>query len=200
MGRSAPCAKLHRRRHGVTNFRKTCPSRQCHTRAYKNLFSKDVGKLVFIPHYSRYQDRYGIYFGTAGATVTPPACPPPTGGSGGAGGSSASGGAAGDNPGSGGAALGGAPGLGGAGGGSAIGGASTAGSATGGAAVGTGGAPSAAWQAPHRAAGARRATTVLFVRDQQGPRRRPMVTRRLDGTGIRGAPSARQRRFASNEL
>ncbi|MES1179411.1 MAG: beta-L-arabinofuranosidase domain-containing protein [Myxococcales bacterium] len=107
------------------------------------------GKLVFIPHYSRYQDRYGIYFklsGTAGATVTPPACPPPTtGGAGGAGGSSgasASGGAGGDNPGSGGAELGGTPGLGGAGGaGSAIGGASTAGTATGGGAVGTGGSP-----------------------------------------------------------
>ena len=34
-------------------------------------------KLTFIPHYSRYQDRYGIYFklaGTAGGTVTTPVC------------------------------------------------------------------------------------------------------------------------------
>ncbi len=34
-------------------------------------------KLTFIPHYSRYQDRYGIYWklaGTTGSTVSPPAC------------------------------------------------------------------------------------------------------------------------------
>jgi uncharacterized protein len=34
-------------------------------------------KLTFIPHYSRYQDRYGIYFklaGTAGGTVPTPTC------------------------------------------------------------------------------------------------------------------------------
>jgi DUF1680 family protein len=36
-------------------------------------------KLVFIPHYSRYEDRYGIYWklaGTAGGSVSPPVCPP----------------------------------------------------------------------------------------------------------------------------
>ena len=35
------------------------------------------GKLVFIPHFSRYQDRYGIYWklaGTAGSAVSAPAC------------------------------------------------------------------------------------------------------------------------------
>ncbi|MES1208448.1 MAG: beta-L-arabinofuranosidase domain-containing protein, partial [Pseudomonadota bacterium] len=54
-------------------------------------------KLTFTPQYQRYQDRYGIYFklaGTAGATVTPPACPAAgTGGvSGGAGGATGGGG------------------------------------------------------------------------------------------------------------
>ena len=50
-------------------------------------------KLTFIPHYSRYQDRYGIYFklsGSAGAEVTAPPCPPPTEGAGGSGGAPAS--------------------------------------------------------------------------------------------------------------
>ena len=51
------------------------------------------GKLVFIPHYSRYQDRYGIYWilsGAAGGTATPNvACPDlGTGGLGDAGASS----------------------------------------------------------------------------------------------------------------
>ncbi|MGE5788177.1 MAG: glycoside hydrolase family 127 protein [Myxococcales bacterium] len=35
-------------------------------------------KLAFVPHFSRYKDRYGIYWklaGTTGATVSPPACP-----------------------------------------------------------------------------------------------------------------------------
>jgi hypothetical protein len=84
-------------------------------------------KLTFIPHYSRYQDRYGIYFkmsGTAGAAVTAPTCPPPTGGAGGAGGESGSGGAPAGVSGTGNGAAGadvggatgsaGAPGLGGA--------------------------------------------------------------------------------------
>jgi MYXO-CTERM domain-containing protein len=92
------------------------------------------GRLLFIPHYSRYQDRYGIYFklsGAAGAMMTAPPCPT-TGSSGGVGGS---GGAVGGDPG-GGAAVGGTQERGGAaGGGNAIAGASTAGSA----AVGTGG-------------------------------------------------------------
>jgi len=55
------------------------------------------GKLTFIPHYSRYQDRYGIYFklsGSAGTAVTAPPCPA-TGGMGGAGGSAGAGGAGG---------------------------------------------------------------------------------------------------------
>ena len=102
------------------------------------------GKLTFIPHFSRYQDRYGIYFklsGSAGAAVTPPACPVTggsggtTGGSGGApagvAGSSATGGDLG-----GGAVVGGQPGLGGAptsGSGNASGGAGNTGNALGGA-------------------------------------------------------------------
>ncbi len=52
-------------------------------------------KLTFSPHYQRYLDRYGIYFilsGTAGATVSTPACPIGTGGAGGAAGKSGSGG------------------------------------------------------------------------------------------------------------
>jgi uncharacterized protein len=76
------------------------------------------GKLVFIPHYSRYQDRYGIYFklaGTAGGSATTTVtCPTGSGGSGGG----ADGGVAGA-PGSGGAAGGTGTGRGGAGGGSA---------------------------------------------------------------------------------
>ena len=57
------------------------------------------GKLVFIPHYSRYQDRYGIYFelsGTSGGTTTTNlVCPTVTAGTGepgGAGGASGVGG------------------------------------------------------------------------------------------------------------
>jgi DUF1680 family protein len=54
-------------------------------------------KLVFIPHYSRYQDRYGIYWilsGTAGGSATTNlVCPTvEIGGTGGAGGSTGSGG------------------------------------------------------------------------------------------------------------
>ena len=57
-------------------------------------------KLVFIPHYSRYKDRYGIYWklaGTAGGTATTTVtCPTvSTGGTGGAGGAPGSGGATG---------------------------------------------------------------------------------------------------------
>ena len=97
-------------------------------------------KLTFIPHYSRYQDRYGIYFklsGSAGAAVTVPPCPA-TGGSGGSGGASSAGGAPGGVSGSSNATAGsdaggaanasGAAGLGAApfgGSGSAIGGASS---------------------------------------------------------------------------
>ena len=58
------------------------------------------GKLIFIPHYSRYKDRYGIYFklaGTAGGTVSSTVTCPVVAGAGGAGGgdSGASGGAGG---------------------------------------------------------------------------------------------------------
>jgi DUF1680 family protein len=57
------------------------------------------GKLVFIPHYSRYKDRYGIYWkltGTAGGTAsTAVTCPSGTGGSGGTGGSTGAGGSTG---------------------------------------------------------------------------------------------------------
>jgi uncharacterized protein len=53
-------------------------------------------KLVFTPHYTRYKDRYGIYFnlsGTTGAAATPTlVCPPVGDGSGGSGGSGGAGG------------------------------------------------------------------------------------------------------------
>lgn len=53
------------------------------------------GKLIFVPHFSRYQDRYGIYWklaGTAGAAVPVTACPTTggTSGTGGAGGATGS--------------------------------------------------------------------------------------------------------------
>ncbi len=54
-------------------------------------------KLTFIPHFSRYQDRYGIYWklaGTTGAAVSPPACPT-TGGTSGTGGAGSTGGSGG---------------------------------------------------------------------------------------------------------
>ena len=73
------------------------------------------GKLVFIPHYSRYKDRYGIYWlmsGTTGGTATAAlSCPAVTAGGGGSDGGS--GGAGGSVGGSGGAA--GSIGTGGAG-------------------------------------------------------------------------------------
>jgi DUF1680 family protein len=63
----------------------------------KNTDSDD--KLVFIPHYSRYQDRYGIYWklsGTPGSAVTAtPVCPSVSGGSAGSAGAGGSGGAGG---------------------------------------------------------------------------------------------------------
>jgi MYXO-CTERM domain-containing protein len=105
-------------------------------------------KLVFTPHYARYQDRYGIYWklsGTAGGTATttvtcPVLTPGDGGGTGGAGGAPGQGGASGGGGATGGSAQGGRPagGTGGAitgDGGSATGGAQ----ATGGATVGTGG-------------------------------------------------------------
>jgi hypothetical protein len=76
-------------------------------------------KLTFIPHYSRYKDRYGIYWklaGTAGGTATTTVtCPTvSTGGTGGAGGATGGGGSTGtpDAP----SATGGQSGSGGAGG------------------------------------------------------------------------------------
>jgi MYXO-CTERM domain-containing protein len=109
------------------------------------------GKLLFIPHYSRYQDRYGIYFtlsGTPGAAATAPPCPPPTNGgsdSGGSGGALAAGGSpssAGGTGGAGGAgAVAGTPAAGGAA--SASGGSTAiAGAATGGASASAAGAGS----------------------------------------------------------
>jgi MYXO-CTERM domain-containing protein len=104
------------------------------------------GKLVFIPHFSRYKDRYGIYWlmsGTSGGTATPNVVCPKLGtdGSGGAGGSGGSGGGAGGGVGGGGAAgataKGGADGS--AGGGREAG-AGTAGVGAGGTTKGSGGA------------------------------------------------------------
>jgi MYXO-CTERM domain-containing protein len=99
------------------------------------------GKLVFIPHYSRYKDRYGIYWklsGTAGGTATTAVtCPTvSTGGSGGTGGASGSGGIDGSAGRSGGSDAG--PGSGGAGASSA-GGAGGAQSAGGQPGAGSGG-------------------------------------------------------------
>ncbi len=106
-------------------------------------------KLVFIPHYSRYLDRYGIYWklsGTAGGTAsTTVTCPSVgTGGTGGAGGSGGAGsGGGGSAGGSGnrdaGSGSGGA-GPGGAGGSGATGGAQASGGRTGSGGSGTGGA------------------------------------------------------------
>jgi hypothetical protein len=105
-------------------------------------------KLVFIPHYSRYKDRYGIYWklsGTAGGTATTTVtCP--TVGTGGTGGSSGSGGATGGSGG-----IAGTSGRSGSGGTTSSGGAttsqggaggatSTGGSRDSGGASGTGGA------------------------------------------------------------
>jgi hypothetical protein len=121
-------------------------------------------KLTFIPHYSRYQDRYGIYFqlaGTAGGTV-PAATPcPPMGGAGGGngtagatssaggGGSSVGGATSSGEAGTGtGTATAGQPGLGGAptgGSGSSVGGAG---------AVVAAGAPSSAGGSAGNSAGA----------------------------------------------
>ena len=96
-------------------------------------------KLTFIPHYSRYLDRYGIYWklsGTAGGTATTTVtCP--TVGTGGTGGSSGSGGATGGSGG-----IAGTSGRSGSGGTTSSGGAtSTGGSRGSGGASGSGGAP-----------------------------------------------------------
>lgn len=89
-------------------------------------------KLAFVPHFSRYKDRYGIYWklaGTTGAAVSPPACPASGGTSG-----TNTGGNSGDPGGSGNIGFGGSGGR----GSSAV---STPSSAeTGGSTVGLGGA------------------------------------------------------------
>jgi MYXO-CTERM domain-containing protein len=77
----------------------------------KNTDSDD--KLVFIPHYSRYQDRYGIYWklsgGAGGTTMTTATCPVVTaGGPGGSGGMTGGGGQGGGGVGGGGIGSGGA--------------------------------------------------------------------------------------------
>jgi MYXO-CTERM domain-containing protein len=90
------------------------------------------GKLTFIPHYSRYQDRYGIYFklsGTAGSAVPAPACPPPGDPTGAAGSGGAAAGVAGSSNASAGGDSGGAANVGGAQG---LGGAFAAGNGSGG--------------------------------------------------------------------
>jgi DUF1680 family protein len=93
------------------------------------------GKLVFIPHYSRYQDRYGIYWilsGTAGGTATTNVvCP--TVGTSGTGGSSGSGGS------TGGTGKGGAGGATSTGAGGATAGSGGSTSSGGGGAAGSGG-------------------------------------------------------------
>ena len=97
-------------------------------------------KLVFVPHYARYQDRYGIYWklsGTAGGTATTTVvCPTGPGGAGGAGGSTGVGGATGS---------GGVIGSGGraGGGGVAAGGGTTA---AGGSRAGAGGTGGRQWR------------------------------------------------------
>jgi uncharacterized protein len=95
-------------------------------------------KLTFIPHYSRYLDRYGIYFklaGTAGGSVPDGGvCPAGTGGASGSGG--ATGGGSGGRTGSGGSGAGGAGGSGGGGKGGAQSGGAGGSAAAGGAAAG----------------------------------------------------------------
>jgi MYXO-CTERM domain-containing protein len=93
--------------------------------------------LVFVPHYSRYKDRYGIYWklsGTAGGTVSSAVVCPPTGAGGSSGGGGTGGGAGGvaGAGGRGGGAAGSTTGTGGSGGLSGSGGASASGGAGGG--------------------------------------------------------------------
>ena len=74
------------------------------------------GKLLFIPHYSRYKDRYGIYWilsGTAGGTVSSNVVCPAVGAGGAGGGSGASGGSGGASGSGGTSSSGGATGSGG---------------------------------------------------------------------------------------
>ncbi|HVT07488.1 MAG TPA: beta-L-arabinofuranosidase domain-containing protein [Polyangia bacterium] len=133
------------------------------------------GKLIFIPHYSRYKDRYGIYFklaGTAGGTVSSTVTCPAVAGAGGAGGDSsgasggaggrgASGGASGTggtNGGGGSVVVTGAGGATGAGGGSSSSGGTSGSGGTGGSpahggtggGVATGGSPGAGGTTPNQ--------------------------------------------------
>jgi DUF1680 family protein len=101
------------------------------------------GKLVFIPHYSRYKDRYGIYWllsgGSGGTAATNLVCPKVTAGEpSGAGGSGAGGSGAGGAAGATGAG-GSSTGAGGAGAGGATTDAGGAGTGAGGATTGAGG-------------------------------------------------------------
>ena len=100
------------------------------------------GKLVFIPHYSRYKDRYGIYWlmaGTTGAAATANfSCPVVTAGGAGTGTGGAGGGAGGNVGGSGGAA--GSTGKGGTGGSGSGGMTASSGGSGAGATSGSGGA------------------------------------------------------------
>jgi MYXO-CTERM domain-containing protein len=102
-------------------------------------------KLVFIPHYSRYKDRYGIYWimsgASGGSTSTTVSCPAvDANGTGGAGGS---GGAAGSSGSSGASGKGGSGGATGSGGSSSSGGATgSGGSSSSGGAIGSGGSSS----------------------------------------------------------
>ncbi len=103
------------------------------------------GKLVFVPHYSRYQDRYGIYWklsGAAGGTATPAVvCPTGTGGTGGSGGATGIGGSTGSGGRSGAGGASARGGSSGSGGGTSSSSGGTAGSGGGGAQA-SGGQPS----------------------------------------------------------
>ena len=105
------------------------------------------GKLLFIPHYSRYKDRYGIYWilsGTAGGTVSSTVVCPAVGAGGAGGGSGASGGSGGAGGGGGATGSGGSGGATGSGGTSSSGGSGvvtgSGGSSSSGGASGSGGA------------------------------------------------------------
>jgi len=102
------------------------------------------GKLVFIPHYSRYKDRYGIYWimsgASGGSTSTTVSCPTvDAGGTGGSGGASGTGGATGGS--------GGAAGKGASGGATGSGGVTTGQSGSGGT-TGSGGTSSGSGGSP----------------------------------------------------
>ncbi len=102
------------------------------------------GKLVFIPHYSRYKDRYGIYWimsgASGGSTSTTVTCPAVD--AGGAGGASGTGGAAGGTGSGGAAGQSGSGGTTGSGGSSSSGGTVGSGGSSSGGTTGSGGSSS----------------------------------------------------------